>query len=544
MKQPQENYFYETYEEPKRIEEEMSYSLDIKIGSKVIHSFCLSSWICSEPFIRDDKYGLYKSLEFEKVPYTLSLDEQTDLLQTEMVGEVLVLRYEDEIVIINIWSNSVHKLKHSSSKMIASQKSIYVYVGMDKTIVEYDFDANEIDVTKIKGKLIDMNYSDKLYILTSYTKKYHLLSQNGEVESKYLAGLNANETKITHFAMLKNDDLVVCEEGNRLSYIDNTHNVKELIFDKEVSSVQTDCKGRVWILSQNKIFRFKKDIKYKTPKVFYVTFDSYKKDTLWHSLVIDADIPTGTKVEVLIDCDDRPTERHIDTKKFENSSPNYVNTKDILLNNVKGKKLLAKISLYSDSMQEYTPTINSIKSVFDKTSYLEYLPVYYREDSETLYKFLAMFQNVMDEIETTIETIPQMLDLATTDDEFITWLSQWLGLVRDYRWPKEKWREFLINAPALYEKAGTKDGLIKIIELYSGVAPKIKEFDNQTSNPFFFCVIIDADFTPMEVTVIKAIVEEFKPAHTQAKVVIDNSKKENLNLVLDESVLAFSSMIK
>lgn len=88
----------------------------------------------------------------------------------------------------------------------------------------------------------------------------------------------------------------------------------------------------------------------------------------------------------------------------------------------------------------------------------------------------------------------------------------------------------------------------EIIELYSGQVPKIEEYlDNSAKrkeNSFFFCVTIDADFSELEVAVITSIVDEFKPAYTQAKIVFNNNLIDNTNLILNESVLEYNSEIK
>ncbi len=553
MMKPTENYFIKTYEKALSIDEEVSYIFDFRMDSNDIESFSLYNSMCSEVFIQDSDFVFYKHLldekyaskaEFKKINFALKEEEHTDLLGSFMLNEILFLHYKNEIKIINL-NTAMTAIVHRSVEHIAIAKNaLYVYEKGLQQVDEYFFDATKGESIEFDGLFVAMDYSDGLYILTLDDGKYHVVHENNELSSQYLEMITSENTEITHFAMLENNDFIVCIASKELYYIDNTHNIKELFFDKEIKAIQTDCQGRVWILSQKQLFRFKRDIRYKTPRSFFVKFNSFKENTLWHSIVIDADIPEGTRMEVLVDCDNRPTKRHMNTKKFEKSTQHYINEKDILLYEPKGKKLLLKVTLYSDSTQQTTPKIYAIKSIFDKTSYLEYLPAYYKEDSEELYRFLAIFQNIMDEIDNTIDDMPKKLDVRTTDNEFLSWLSQWLGLVRDHRWPEQKWREFLLRAPSLYKKAGTKEGLSELIELYSSYTPEIEEFSENATHPFFFCVRVDADLSETEVAVITAIVHMFKPAYTEAKVVVKHNTKDNKNLVLGESVLAFSSEIQ
>ena len=560
MKQMQENYFIKTFEEAVGMKEEISYSLDFILDSKKVYDFSISNWICSELFVCDEQFNLFKyaihkdySLDiednFNSVTYILQNDEKNNLLHTYMINETLLLHYLEKIVIIDVSSDRTITLALKVKKITLGQKSFFIYDDTTTTIAQYDFYGTKVEDIVVLGTLIDMDYTNDLYYIVKENEKYHLFNKSEEIKIKYFQTLDVNIMKITHFSMLPKNDLIICNNSNALYYIDNENNTQELVFDKNIQTIETDCSGRVWVISEKKLFCFNRNIKYKTEKSFFIKFNSFKEDTLWHSLVIEADIPKGSQIDVMTLIDDRPTKRHMNTHKFEKTTQHYINTKNILFYKNIGKKLLLKVTLYSDSTQHYTPKVYSVKSIFDKTSYLEYLPAYYKtepnnqNEPEELYRFLSILQNIMDEIDTTIDNMPQLLNLATTDDEFLTWLSQWLGIVRDYRWTQDKWRQFLMQAPLLYKKAGTKEGLSEIIELYSDKKPQIDEWSQHDENPFFFCVRIDADLDDLQVAVIKTIVQEFKPAYTQAKVLINQSQKDNKNLILDNSILSYSSVI-
>jgi len=560
MQQPRENYFIAHYEEPKQIPTEFSFVFDTKIDEKQITHFNISHEKCNELFIEDINEKLFKfilpepneAISYNKVPFVLDTTQKKDLLSTKMVNNIIILHYKKSIKIVNLDESSERQIDINTQKILATSMHIFAYEKSTQYIWQYNLEGKTINKKKIEGTFIDMSYKENFYVLTKDELSYHINSFSfpnsiKELDSEYLKALD-NNTQITQFAMLDDDHFIVHLEKDGLYFIDNINHTKELFFDEEISTFEIDCKGRIWILSANTLYRFYQDIRYKKPFDFYEKFYSFEDDTSWHSLIIDADIPQGTTMEIILDTDHGPTKPHIDSKHFTKETRHYINEKNILLYQEIGKRLLIKVSLFSDSLQESTPTIRSIKVLFNKSSYLEYLPAYYSQDSESLYRYLAIFQTIMDETSSTIDTLTDLLDIRSTNDEFLSWLSQWLGLVRDYRWSEEKWREFLQRAPELYKKAGTKNGLSEMIELYSGKVPEIEEYLNnpvkRKENQFFFCVKIDADFSELEVAVITSIVNEFKPAYTQAKVVLNNNLTDNPNLILNESVLEYNSEIK
>ncbi len=565
MKQPKENYFIKKYEEPITLAKELSYVFKQKIEDKELSSFAISNHECSELFVQDKENNLFKySLQhhtdeepFKPVPFVLTESRRKDLLNIKMFKNILILHYENHIEILNLDNNSSVKITLKAEKILVNSRTIFAYEKSSKLLFRYNMKGRELTQYKIEGKLIDISCRDGLYFLNLVRKKYAVYHLNlhprndeeayAKIASTYLQNLDT-QTELLKFSMLNENNFVIQVKSEGLYYIDNLNTRVEPIFNKDVSEFETDCKGRVWLLSEGSLYHFHQDIRYKQPSVFFEKFYSFEETTQWHSLIIKADIPEGTRMEVIADTEHGPTVPHINSKHFNKETQHFINEKNILLYQEIGKRLLVKVSLYSDSTQVYTPTIFSIKTLFNKSSYLDFLPAYYSEDSESLYRFLAIFQNLMDETSLTIDTLAESLELSSTNDEFLTWLSQWLGLVRDHRWPQEKWREFLQRAPEFFQKSGTKEGLIEMIKLYSGKVPEIEEyFDNsekRTKNPFFFCVKIDADFSELETAVITSIIEEFKPAYTQAKLVLNNNLRDNPNLILNESVLEYNSLIK
>jgi phage tail-like protein len=168
------------------------------------------------------------------------------------------------------------------------------------------------------------------------------------------------------------------------------------------------------------------------------------------------------------------------------------------------------------------------------SNYLQFLPALYREDDFTC-RFLSIFEEILSPIEKTIDTASYYFDPEMTPSSFISWLSSWVGMVIDERWPEEKKRQLIKSAIDLYRWRGTRRGLSEHIRLVTGYVPEIVEGvqnsgkdvlvesqsgenQNETKDVMkahCFAVtlrinkkdVIDAD-------IIRAVIEAQKPAHT------------------------------
>jgi len=264
-------------------------------------------------------------------------------------------------------------------------------------------------------------------------------------------------------------------------------------------------------------------------------------NTRWSDLHIGADMPeeTGILVEV--------------STKVNNATKtdSFTDMLDIPLYDYVGKELHVNIKLKSSPGGTLSPTVYSVKVTINQTPYVEHLPAYYQENQETLSPYLSIFQNLMDSFEEQIEKSHlKMLDPLCCDEEYLGWLSSLLGIARDYRWPEDKWRKFLDEAPSLYAGLGTKKSMQRAIKLYYGEEPDIDDTcddnaDNDCSNGnacWFFCVSLHEKKinTQRDAEVIASIIEAFKPAHTTYKLLVDYRKDA---FVLGESFLDRSTQI-
>lgn len=176
------------------------------------------------------------------------------------------------------------------------------------------------------------------------------------------------------------------------------------------------------------------------------------------------------------------------------------------------------------------PQSNNTESDEDRySSYLQYLPAFYREDDFTG-RFLHIFEDILEPLESIVDDLAFYFDADTTPESFLTWLASWVGLVLDEKWPELRRRELVKSIAELYRWRGTKRGLSEYLRIYTGVTPQIIEHTRTAGDeskptasggrarreqPHCFSVILDVhDASAIDADTVKAIIEAEKPAHT------------------------------
>jgi phage tail-like protein len=151
------------------------------------------------------------------------------------------------------------------------------------------------------------------------------------------------------------------------------------------------------------------------------------------------------------------------------------------------------------------------------SAYLDHLPALYRQD-RFLGDFLRSFETVFGELEARIADVPRYLDPATTDAEFLPWLSGWVALTLRADWDEDTRRNFLGKIVPLYRSRGTRPGLQQMLELYTG-GQRVDIVDDFDAVPHFFQVQVtlaepDPALLRRKQEIARAIIDQEKPAHT------------------------------
>ena len=222
-------------------------------------------------------------------------------------------------------------------------------------------------------------------------------------------------------------------------------------------------------------------------------FDSQLPGCVWHRLLLDAQIPTGTCVTIQARAADDPLllvqspwlpqpkpylrsdgaelawyDPWTDQRAADGSLPGGTGTFELLFQQVTGRYLQVELSLASGGRT--SPAVRSLRAWYPRFSYPEqYLPAVYREDAAPygfLERFLANFEGFYTVTEERIEHSSLLLDARTAPADDLAWLACWFGLVLDPQWNEVQQRFLIRNVDRFYRCRGTVGGLLTMLQVY------------------------------------------------------------------------------
>jgi phage tail-like protein len=150
------------------------------------------------------------------------------------------------------------------------------------------------------------------------------------------------------------------------------------------------------------------------------------------------------------------------------------------------------------------------------SSYLDYLPAIFRQDPFAG-DFLQAFETMINGLQAEIEGVADYLDPMAARADFLPWLSGWVALTLRADWDEATRRGFLQQIVPLYRLRGTRAGLERVLELYTGQRPDIDDAFDQV--PYYFQVRLtlsepDPDMLRHKQDIARAIIDQEKPAYT------------------------------
>ncbi len=245
-------------------------------------------------------------------------------------------------------------------------------------------------------------------------------------------------------------------------------------------------------------------------------FDSQLPGCVWHRLLLDAQVPTGTmtvqapwpsasppgqlaampsstSLAVRARAADDPAllvqspwlpqpvpylrtdgaelawyDPWVDLRAADGSLPAGTGTYELLFQQVTGRYLQVELSLAAGGRS--SPAVRSLRAWYPRFSYPEnYLPAVYRQDAAPygfLERFLANFEGFYTVTEERIEHSSLLLDARTTPPDDLAWLASWFGLVLDPQWNEVQQRFLVRNVDRFYRSRGTPGGLLTTLVAY------------------------------------------------------------------------------
>ncbi len=215
-------------------------------------------------------------------------------------------------------------------------------------------------------------------------------------------------------------------------------------------------------------------------------FDGKEPGCVWHRLMIDGTIPSGTQVLV--------QSRAADSQSALNSTawnpepqlylrftgaelPYYrpalgghsskTGTWELLFQAAVGRYLQIQLSLIGNNRS--TPRLQALRAYYPRFSYLrKYLPAVYQNDPTSasfLDRYLANPEGFFTVLEGRIQQVQELFDPRTVPSEYLDWLASWIGVSFDFTWTTATRRFFLANAPKFFQSRGTSDGLVRMIRM-------------------------------------------------------------------------------
>lgn len=96
-------------------------------------------------------------------------------------------------------------------------------------------------------------------------------------------------------------------------------------------------------------------------------------------------------------------------------------------------------------------------------------------NADGLRRFLFIYQHVMTTITDRIDTLPQLIDPATTDPRFLPWIASWVNFELDSALPIHQQRELTRRAIRLYRTRGTVAGIEEMIRVLTSAPVRVAE---------------------------------------------------------------------
>jgi phage tail-like protein len=520
------------------------FSYPVKTLDIEVRQFCHRSGK-SELLLVDNGGTLWRYYtDIDRIQKTrLQLDEAITAI--ESIEELLIVQFKDRIEAHALANGQIVWSKEVSDEALLRKAD-------DSTLILYEHSTGEMFLLNAGGETLSMNihrtgavdiagFDDYRVSILRQEQRLHIQDH----AASYTIELQSDETLLSidmidagTMVLLLLDPSIALNKLFVYTLHEGTWKLEDSLLFRtgNLLRVRRDCERRLWHLDKDgKLGYVMQDRQYLGPdnqftKVppLHLHIDSLTYANRWHRMLIDYDLPDECALRIEAAASEETEEPSDDVFAAIETLYN-----DLLLPELKGRHLFLRLFLTGDQAHRHSPLIRSIKLLYPRSTYLEYLPAYYQEDeagAAMLERFLSIFETVFSTLEDTRNSTPSLIDSNDTLKANLTWLSRWLGLTYDDSWDEERWRLLMREAPGLFGIRGTREGIERVIEIYSKMRPLVYEpmhahcmktgtmadMDN-----YSFCLFLKPEqyHTAQEVETIRRITEEWKPAYTKARVV-------------------------
>jgi phage tail-like protein len=397
---------------------------------------------------------------------------------------------------------SIDLLEQPVDIAVNGEGDLYSLDGKTKLLYRFDRRGSLIGSfgkPYLKGPVsIAVGKEDILYIADKGPGKFLMFSKDGEYRG---AGGDFSGTGMPVILIgdAKGGGFMVTDAGEVHRFDEAGISIGKIRFPEDAGPVvwiTTDGCGKLYASTGKGIYILvsEKALTGKNAYYYSKTLDSGTAGNRWHRLVMKADIPPDTAVDIYSYASDDEALKNLvdgtltDPSKTAQEKASFFdsvipwtgpekNGTDMLFQVKAGRFLWIKLSLATFD-ETARPAVREMKILYPRISYLRYLPAIYQEDpasKDFLERFLSLFESLLNDLEVDISQVIRYFDPDTTPPEFLRWLASWVDIVIEEDWREETKRRFIREAARLYAMKGTVAGISRFVELYTGKTPVILE---------------------------------------------------------------------
>lgn len=136
------------------------------------------------------------------------------------------------------------------------------------------------------------------------------------------------------------------------------------------------------------------------------------------------------------------------------------------------------VQLQLRGTDQATPALRAVRVERPGHRLLNTLPTAWsraEDEAGFVHRFLAPAEGMLHELDWRAARRAVLLDPRATPADKLDWLAGFAGLVLDRRWPERARRQLVAEAYRLFARRGTKQALLRLLELYLGRPPTLVE---------------------------------------------------------------------
>ena len=152
---------------------------------------------------------------------------------------------------------------------------------------------------------------------------------------------------------------------------------------------------------------------------------------------------------------------------------------DILLHSLEGRYLWFLLEIYPQA--EGQIEMGDFMVYFPAESWTANLPELYRREmgnDSFLDRFLTIYQSIYDDISWQMKEFVNCLDPRVAGPDLLYGIASWLDVEEPYMWTERQLRYLLAHTKEFFEARGTGRGVEMFVELYTGEAPFVIEWQD------------------------------------------------------------------